>query len=491
MTDERIDLLIVGAGPAGMSAAIEARRAGLSVCVIDEGTGVGGQIYRSISKDRPELTSILGGDYLAGQELANEFLASGSGYLAASTVFMIERDDSGDFLVSVVLPDGAVQLRGRYLLIATGALERPFPIRGWTLPGVMTAGAAQTMLKSSGTVPSGRICLAGCGPLLYLLAAQYIRAGVEIAAVLDTTPWSNWLGAAPFLPAFMTSRYMWKGMKLLATVASRTPVIRGVSDLEALGDGRLSGVRYVAGGKEKRLDVDTLLLHQGVVPQVNLAMSAGARHRWSDERLAFEPILDQWGQTSVERLFVAGDSAGIGGAEAAVWRGVLAALQIVKTVDRAKAGICQDKQKRARAELRKTLRGRRFLDRLYRPPANFRTPADDVIVCRCEEVRAGEVRAIAAGGAIGPNQVKAFSRAGMGPCQGRMCGLTICELIAEQTSSHPQEVGYMNIRAPVKPVRLGEMARMRKEGECPGGDCKTDLARRIGSCARDAEQARW
>ncbi|RCW22600.1 hypothetical protein DFR48_108122 [Ciceribacter lividus] len=470
MTDKPIDLIIVGAGPAGMSAAIEARRAGLSVCVIDEGIGVGGQIYRSVLKERPELASILGRDYLAGQELAREFLASGSDYLATGTVFMIERDDSDDFLVGVTLPDGALQLRGRYLLIATGALERPFPVRGWTLPGVMTAGAAQTMLKSSGTVPSGRICLAGSGPLLFLLAVQYIRAGVEITAVLDTTPWSNWLGAVPFLPAFMTSRYMWKGMKLLREVASHTPVIRGVSALEALGDGRLNGVRYVAGGKEKRLDVDTLLLHLGAVPQVNLAMSAGARHHWNDKRLAFEPILDEWGETSVERLFVAGDSAGIDGAEAAVWRGILAASQIVKTVHCAKAGICPDRQKQARAELRKTLRGRRFLDRLYRPPVNFRTSADDVIVCRCEEVSAGEVRSIAAGGAIGPNQVKAFSRAGMGPCQGRMCGLTICELIAEQTGSHPQAVGYMNIRAPVKPVRLGEIARMREEGGHAGGE---------------------
>lgn len=470
MTDKRIDLLIVGAGPAGMSAAIEARRAGLSVCVIDEGTGVGGQIYRSISKDRPELASILGGGYLAGQELAKEFLASGSSYRAAGTVFMIERDDNGDFLVSVVLPDGAVQLRGRYLLIATGALERPFPIRGWTLPGVMTAGAAQTMLKSSGTVPSGRICLAGSGPLLYLLAAQYIRAGVEISAVLDTTPWSNWLGAVPFLPAFMTSRYMWKGIKLLREVASHTPVIRGVSALEALGDGRLDGVRYIAGRQEKQLNVDTLLLHQGVVPQVNLAMSAGARHRWNDERLAFEPVLNEWGQTSVERLFVAGDGAGIDGADAAVWRGVLAASRIVEAIDCAKAPSCKDGQKRARAGLRSALRGRRFLDRLYRPPAKLRMPADDVIACRCEEVSAGEIRSIAAGGALGPNQVKAFSRAGMGPCQGRMCGLTICELVAEETCSHPHAVGYMNIRAPVKPVRLDEIARMREEGGRSRGD---------------------
>ncbi len=470
MTDKRIDLVIVGAGPAGMSAAINARRAGLSVCVIDEGTGVGGQIYRSVLKERPELASILGRDYLTGQELAREFLASGSDYLASATVFMIERDDSDDFLVGVTLPDGALQLRGRYVLIATGALERPFPVRGWTLPGVMTAGAAQTMLKSSGTVPSGRICLAGSGPLLYLLAAQYIRAGVEIAAVLDTTPWSNWLRAVPLLPAFMASRYMWKGMKLLREVASRTPIVRSVSSLEALGDGRLNGVRYVAGGKERQLDVDTLLLHLGVVPQVNLAMSAGARHRWNDERLAFEPVLDEWGETSVERLFVAGDSAGIGGADAAVWRGVLAASQIVKTVDCAKAASCEDGQKRARAELRKTLRGRRFLDRFYRPPAKLRIPADDVIACRCEEVSAGEIRSIAARGALGPNQVKAFSRAGMGPCQGRMCGLTICELVADQTCSHPHVVGYMNIRAPVKPVRLGEIARMREEGGCSCGD---------------------
>lgn len=462
MTHNRFDLLIIGAGPAGMSAAVEARSAGLTVCVADEAVGVGGQIYRSITKTKPDLAAVLGPDYLKGRKLAQEFQGSGADCLFRATVFMIERNANGYFSVGVTTPEETLLLESRYVLVATGALERPFPIKGWTLPGVMTAGAAQTMLKTSGTVPVGPICLAGCGPLLYLLAAQYLRAGIQIEAILDTTPWGNWLSALPALPGFVSTRYMWRGLKLLREVAAGTVVKRGVTDLEAIGSNALEGVRYKLRGQQKQIEVDTLLLHQGVVPQVNLALSLGVRHDWSDERLTFEPVLDEWGRTSVKGLFVAGDSAGIGGAEVASWRGVLAATGIVTEHDPSKAEFCLARQTRARKEIGKAMRGRAFLDRLYRPAPNFRMPPDDVIVCRCEEVSAADVRAIAARGATGPNQMKAFCRAGMGPCQGRMCGLTISELIAEQSGLSPQDVGYMTIRTPVKPIRLAEIARIQE-----------------------------
>ncbi|NSZ19675.1 FAD-dependent oxidoreductase [Agrobacterium vitis] len=457
MTLELVDIVIIGAGPAGMSAAVEAHKAGLSVTLVDEGAEAGGQVYRSVLNERPDLATILGPDYVAGRQLAKDFCACGATYLRRTTAFMIERAGN-QFTIGISASGQARFIGARFVIIATGALERPFPIKGWTLPGVMTAGAAQTMLKASGTVPCGRTCLAGCGPLLYLLAAQYIRAGVELSAVLDTTPWSNTIKALPFAPAFLVTPYFRKGIKLMREVQSKVRVVRGVSALEAVGENDLTSVKYTLRGKSHTVEAKTLLLHQGVVPQVNLAMSIGVKHDWNGERLAFEPSLDACGQTSVAKLFIAGDSGGIGGAEAASCWGKLAVMGILKTLDAHQPTDILGRETAVRKQLRKAGRGRRFLDKLYRPAPRFRIPADDVIVCRCEEVRAGEIRAITVRGAKGPNQAKAFSRAGMGPCQGRMCGLTVCEMMSDITSQPPSQVGYMNIRAPVKPVTLGEIA---------------------------------
>ena len=179
-----VDLLVAGAGPAGMSAAVAARRLGLSVTVVDENPEPGGQIYRRILSNaaRPQRARLLGADYAKGLALARAFVASGAELRAQSTVFEISEDGSA----SVVSPErGAEVVTPRATLIATGASERAFPVPGWTLPGVMTAGAAQTLLKSTGQVPRGRIVLAGGGPLLWLVAHQLLSAGAEVAAVLS------------------------------------------------------------------------------------------------------------------------------------------------------------------------------------------------------------------------------------------------------------------------------------------------------------------
>lgn len=455
------DLLIVGAGPAGMAAALVAREAGLSVIVADEGAGPGGQIYRNCLSQSSAIDTVLGKDYQKGRALAAPFAKAPVGYLSRTTVFMLEPQPGGGTLAALSdAATGTAQLcAARFVLIATGALERSFPVPGWPLPGVMTAGAGQTMLKAGGLVPEGPLVLAGSGPLLLLLAAQYLRVGVKVAAILETTPRVNFAAAARHLPGFLFSRYALKGVALLAEVRRKTRIIWGVDQLAAEGEGRLQSVVFRQRGRTQRIAASQLLLHQGVVPQVNLSMSAGVRHRWNDQRLAFEPVLTPDFETEVSGIYIAGDTGGIGGAEAAEASGTLAALAICGRMERALPHH-RAAEARARSELSGALRGRAFLDRLYRPADTFRKPADDVIVCRCEEVTAGQIRALGARGAQGPNQAKAFSRAGMGPCQARMCGLTVCELLAEAQGVSPGEIGYMRIRAPVKPVTVAEMASL-------------------------------
>jgi NADPH-dependent 2,4-dienoyl-CoA reductase/sulfur reductase-like enzyme len=442
------ELVVVGGGPAGLAAAALAARAGVQTVLFDENPGVGGQIYRGITATPVTNRAILGEDYWAGAALAAEAKASGALIVNGATVWSLDRK----LLVSVSIAGKARLIQAGRVIIATGSLERPFPVPGWTLPGVMTAGAVQTALKAQGLVPSGRTVLAGCGPLLWLLAAQLLRAGVKIEAILDTMPRRNWLSALPHLPDFLLSPYFSKGRGLLREVKAKVPVIRA-SRIEARGDGKLREV--VADGRT--IAADLLTLHQGVVPNVNLANAAGVTHRWNERQLCFEPVLDDDFGSSVPGIAVAGDGAGIAGGTAAAERGRIAAIAAVRAL-RPDAAV-PDPQS-VRQSLSREEMGRAFLDCLYRPADDLRRPVGETIVCRCEEVTAKQVRDMAAIGCEGPNQMKAFLRCGMGPCQGRLCGLTVTEIIAEVRGTALAEVGYYRLRPPVKPITLAELASL-------------------------------
>ena len=443
------DLVVIGGGPAGLAAASLAARAGLATVLFDENPGVGGQIYRAITSTPLSNRSILGEDYWAGKALAAEAKASGALVVNGATVWSLDPT----LLVGVSIARQARLIQARRAIIATGSLERPFPIPGWTLSGVMSAGGAQTLLKAQGLVPAGRTVLAGSGPLLWLLAAQLLRAGTRLEAMIDTAPRVNWLRALPHLPDFVLSPYWSKGLALLREVKARVPVIRVVDRLEAVGDGKFREVAFDG----RRLPADLLLLHQGVVPNVNLAVAAGVEHRWNDRQLCFEPVLGDDFQSSVPGIAVAGDGAGIAGGTAAVERGRIAAIAAVRALT--PEATTPDPQP-IRQQLQREEMGRAFLDCLYRPAEQFRQPTGDTLICRCEEVTAKQVRDTARMGCEGPNQMKAFLRCGMGPCQGRLCGLTVTELIAAERGTRPADVGYYRLRPPAKPITLAELASL-------------------------------
>lgn len=248
------DLAVSGAGTAGM-AAEAAAGLGLSTLALDENAGPGGQIYRAVTSTPVRTRATLGEDYWRGAELAASFGASNGDYARAATVWSVgqgfdalERENGLEVAVS---RGGSAHLVGaKEVVLAMGALERPFPIPGWTLPGVMTAGAAQIALKSSGLVPAGRVVVAGTGPLLLLLTQQLRAAGAAVVALLDTTPRANWGQALRHAPAFAGSPHLSKGLKLLWQARRGPRHVRGVSELRAEGDGRLAVAFRGRGGEE-------------------------------------------------------------------------------------------------------------------------------------------------------------------------------------------------------------------------------------------------
>jgi NADPH-dependent 2,4-dienoyl-CoA reductase/sulfur reductase-like enzyme len=453
------ELAIVGAGPAGMAAATAASARGISTVLFDEQAAPGGQIYRAVTTTPLQRREILGDDYWHGRTLADALLASTAAYSPRSMVWAATRIENG-FELAVSRAGRAQLVRAAHLIVATGAEERPFPIPGWTLPGVMTAGAAQILLKTAGVVPGSGTVVAGSGPLLYLVLAQFAAAGASVDAVLDTTPPGRFRAAWRDAAGFTTSPYLGKGLALLRRARAAGRVVRGVESLEAIGDGRVERVRYRVGGTTHEIACSSLLLHQGVVPNINFANAIGCAQHWDDAQACFVPSVDAWGTSSVAGVTLAGDGAGIAGARAAEAHGTIAALNAACALGRIDRAQRDAAGTQAQAERSRWLRGRRFLDLAYRPSPQFRVPSGTTLVCRCEEVTAQQVIDSVRLGCTGPNQMKSFLRCGMGPCQGRMCGLTVSELIAQERRSTPEEIGHYRLRFPIKPVTLGELASL-------------------------------
>ena len=456
---EAIELAIIGAGPAGMAAAVEASRLGVEAVVFDEQTAPGGQIYRNIERlvrERPGDLALLGRDYAAGSSLVDAFRGSTAEFRGGTAVWEITAEGA----IGLLDASGARTVRARRVLIATGALERPVPVAGWTLPGVLSAGAAQTLLKASGLVPDGPIVLAGGGPLIYLVAWQLARAGADLQSVLLTAPVGQRPAALRHLPAALRDvANLWKGRRWeLETAALGVRFVDRVTHLMAEGDECVQRVRYSDHKGDHTIDCAMLLLHDGVIPNTQLSRVAGCPHVWDDLQRCWRPQTDPNGATPIERIAVAGDGAGIGGADAAATRGRLAAIDAARRLDRLDAEDADGLSSALDRTLSRQLAIRPFLDTWFRPADWLMRPRDDVIVCRCEEVTAGELRRVAALGCQGPNQAKSFTRAGMGPCQGRLCGPVVSEIFAKAHRQTVQATGYYRIRPPVRPITVGEAA---------------------------------
>ena len=452
----RADLTIIGAGPAGMAAAAEAAGAGLNVLLLDEQPTPGGQVYRNVDEAAARRGKILGRDFTRGRALTGGLNHPRITHVAQASVWSVEGTN-----VAYTAPDGGREVASDHVLIATGALERAMPMPGWTLPGVMTAGAAQIMLKQSGIAVREAV-LVGSGPLLYLVAVQLFRAGCPPRALVETQTRGDMRHALTHWRAALRGwRYLQRGAAMLNEL--RNAGVRrhvGARDLALLGSRRVEAVHFSCGGDLHELPAETVLLHHGVVPNVQATRALGLAHRWAPRQQAFVPVLDRWGLGAQPGIWGAGDGAGIGGARVAELSGRIAGLGIAREM-----GALSEAERDRRAAPLLSARAvemsiRPFLDRAFPPYAAALVPADAVTVCRCEEVSAGEIRRAAEQGCAGPNQAKAFTRAGMGRCQGRFCGLSVTGILAEMQGRDPGEIGYFRARPPLRPVTLGEVAAL-------------------------------
>lgn len=458
MTAPRI--VIVGAGPAGIRAAETLADNGLRPILIDEAPRCGGQIYRQPPADAGFVRTP---DQFYGFEAANaralhadfERLAGRIDYRPQTLVWdVVDR-------TAFTERAGAIErVPFDALILATGAMDRVIPFPGWTLPGVFSLGGAQIALKYQGCAIGRRPVFMGTGPLLYLVAWQYAKAGVRVAAVLDTSPLRRCIRAAPQLAG--NWRLLFQGIRMHAALRRAGIAIEtGIRPRAAVGQEAVEAIRYcreTSPDTSIEIFCDSIAFGFGLKPETQLAELAGCRFCWDDAARQWLPDRDAAGRAAgTEHVYLAGDGAGIGGAEVAELQGGRAAWALLEDLRRP-----LDRQRVARLEsdLKSHARFRSGLEAAFPFPAELaRTIGDDTVVCRCEAATAGELRSSARElDATELNRAKVYSRIGMGRCQGRVCGPAAAEILAAALDVPVDRVGRLRGQAPVKPVPVAALA---------------------------------
>ena len=443
-------VIIIGAGPAGIRAAQTLVAHGVRPVLMDEAARGGGQIYRrqpaNFKRSPVKLYGFESGKANALHQTIDE-LREQLDYRPETLVWNAE-----DGALDTLHEGRAARLAFSRVIVATGATDRILPVPGWTLPGVYSLGAAQIALKFQGCAIGERVVFAGSGPLLYLVAYQYAKAGANVVAVLDSSPFSAQARALPGLlsqPATLAKGIYYRSW----LTAHGIPVHQGASLTGINGEQRVQSLTWRNAKGNQYLECDAVAFAHGLRSETQLADLLGCEFAWNPLNRAWLPQRDSAGRSSVAEVYLAGDGAGIMGADAAEMAGERAALALLEDI-----GYLIPPQRGAQLEqaLGRIDTFRQGLERAFVFPEHWAAEApNDVMICRCEEVRAGDIRQVVREGHWEINRVKAHCRIGMGRCQGRMCGAAAAEIIACESQRAISDIGRLRAQAPIKPLPFG------------------------------------
>jgi NADPH-dependent 2,4-dienoyl-CoA reductase/sulfur reductase-like enzyme len=460
------DILVVGGGAGGLNAARSAALAGARVVLVDDRPLPGGQYYKQ-PLAIPALASEHASDpqFAGGRALIEATEGAGVTILGGARIW-------GAFEpLELMISDaaGSRSCRPKRLIVATGAFERALPVPGWTLPGVMTTGAAQTLLRSYRVLAAKRLLIAGNGPLNFQVALELARAGAEIVTVVELAHRPSFR-ALSALSAMLTSTpaLTWRGARYLIELRRRRiPVIYDsvLAGLTAGPHGISALVKRWPFKEEEpgqRLDADAVCLGYGFMPSNEILRALGCAHRFDPQRghLVTERDADQ--RTSVPEVYAVGDCAGLGGAPAAEAEGIIAGLAAARSLGFATSATAYSSEARARSALRRHRRFQAGLWRLFqaqRPTVELASV--ETIICRCEELSRGEIETELQPGFVSVGALKRRTRSGMGRCQGRYCGPIVAALSADRDQRALDETGHWAPRPPIAPITIADIVRQR------------------------------
>ena len=479
LTPMAVDLAIIGAGPAGLNAGIVAVKAGASVCVLDERDEPGGQYFKPRS---PGFRGSGSEDdqHRRGHALRRTARDAGVDIQCGATVWYARADaDGGGLQLRTDGPQGQRRITARAVVLATGALERPAMVPGWTMPGVMTIGAAQTLARRYGVVPGKRLLVAGHGPLGLQLAVELRNLGAAVVAVTERAtprPGAMLLRAALAAPGFVGQGLAYR----LRLLRDRIPLLSGWEVAGIVGKDKAEGaiLRRLSDGATRRIVADTICIGDGFQPQIELARLLGVPVDLDAETSVPLPRRDETGATPVPGLWIAGDAGGLGGAQLAEAQGQMAAFGALRHLglDAPGDGVCRKRAARAR-------RFQKALWQVYHATPRA-LPEEAVTICRCEEVTAGQVRAAIADGATDPGAIKRATRLGMGRCQGRYCTGPALRLL-DAAGHSPSATALFAPQIPARPITVGAHSDEKPEWS---GHVESRPAARPGSPALEPLQ---
>ena len=458
---EASDIAIVGAGPAGLGAALALAALGVPCTLIDDNERAGGQVFRTGARELP----YHGRDPRGARMRAALHVHRGTiRHRPGTEVVGLEPD------LSVWIHDagGAVErLRPKAVVLATGALELWAPVPGWTLPGVYGLGGLQILLKSAGVVPSAPVVLGGAGPLLRLVAAQLIAAGARIAAVIDAAPLPSLgqLAGMASQPRLLARGlgFEWSLRRARVPIFQRHAItaIRGADAAQAVEIAPVDRDWRPRDGGRREIAAGVVGLGFGLRPNIELTRLVSAEHDYDATRGGWHARRSAALETTVPGLFVAGDGGGIAGVECALAEGALVAHAVAARLGLPQAEALAGFALAARRRLARQARFRRALADWSAPrPGIFAAATADTLVCRCEDVSRGQLAEAIAAGYVELGPLKMGTRAGMGLCQGRSCTPAIQHTLAALTGQTIEQVGLPTSRIPVRPVPLGAMATL-------------------------------
>jgi NADPH-dependent 2,4-dienoyl-CoA reductase/sulfur reductase-like enzyme len=456
-----VEIAIIGSGPGGLAAASEAVGISRSVALFDTYPLPGGQYYRQIPG---EFSSIHSKD-VEEVSLLSRLDSKGLQLYQDAVVWGINYDvDEEYFLLSISGPDGVPRrVTSQKVILSTGAYDRPMPFPGWTLPGVMTAGAAQIMLKNQRVLPGKHVLLAGTGPLQWSLAYLLISAGAEVAAIVDANPfpWKILGHPGVFWGQWQRLR---EGIEFsFSRIKAGVRLFWGHTILRAEGSQQVESavIGPVGGGRLQSITVDAICTGYGFSPSAQLAVISGAGCRYTAELGGFVPIRNDALETTLPGLFSIGDGSGTGGKDVAILEGRLASLNALRQLG---YSVSDAELKSIHRHLLRQRHFSSFLLGLFPYPLSLldRLP-EDTVVCRCEEITVGDIRQVLDAGVIDMDNIKALTRIGMGRCQGRMCAAALNHLVARHTGRPYENVGMLRPRPPAIAVPLGTLVEQEEE----------------------------
>ncbi len=459
------DVAILGAGPAGLAAADTLAGHGLDLRLLDENPQLGGQLLRGFAKASPAKAPIeIDGTRRNGLRLMNRLARSGVTVSSGAQVLGIFPQNR----ILVQAADGRIdEMSARCIVCATGARERFIPFPGWTLPGVISTGAAQILLKSSGILPAATTLVGGTGPLPLLLARQLVAHGGRVPAVMDGSSPKETYRMLRLLPR-MAGKLADGAWLKASLAAARVPVRSNRRIVGAVGSDRLKAVivarldrrGLTVAGSEHTYRTGCLAVGFGFVPNIELLLQAGCEALHRIDRGGWVVRTDNRLETSLSGIFAAGEVTGIAGGAKSIIEGRICGLSVLDSLG---------KKVTSAAALRRGLLRRRgrelafgaLLNRMCRIPNHWVTAIpDDTIICRCEDVRMGDLRRRLIDGFATTPALKKATRCGMGNCQGRTCGPILFDILSALGEPPPTAIGCTSARAPIKMVALGALAQM-------------------------------